>query len=119
MAQTLYDAMQNHGLSAGDVVVSKAGHDIGTALLVLSVDPPFARLADGTLRRYACPKRKRLSHVRRIGRIDDAEREFERVASIRDGPTREAAVRGLLVEFFIKEGKGSDLQSPEGGERDA
>jgi hypothetical protein len=105
MAQTLYDAMQNHGLSAGDVVVSKAGHDLGTALLVLSVEPPFARLADGTLRRYARPKRKRLSHVRRIGRIDDAEREFERVASMQDVMAREAAVRGLLAEFFEKEEK--------------
>ena len=105
MAQTLYDAMQNHGLSAGDVVVSKAGHDLGTALLVLSVEPPFARLADGTLRRYAKPKRKRLSHVRCIGRIDDAEREFERVASMKDAMAREAAVRGLLAGFFEKEGK--------------
>ncbi len=100
MAPTLYDAMRTRGLSAGDVVVSLAGHDSGKAHLVLAVDPPFARMADGALRLYAKPKRKRLSHVRPIGRIDDADRELARVASIRDGPEREAAVRSLLAGFF-------------------
>jgi ribosomal protein L14E/L6E/L27E len=100
MAPTLFDAMRTRGLSAGDVVVSLAGHDRGKAHLVLSVEPPFARLADGDLRRYEKPKRKRLSHVRPIGRIRDADRELDRVASIRDGPAREAAVRTLLAGFF-------------------
>jgi len=100
VAPTLYDVMRTRGLSAGDVVVSLAGHDCGKAHLVLSVEPPFARLADGDLRRYAKPKRKRLSHVRPLGRIDDADLALSRLASIRDGPAREAAVRTLLAGFF-------------------
>jgi hypothetical protein len=100
VAPTLYDAMRTRGLSAGDVVVSLAGHDSGRAHLVLSVEPPFARLADGELRRYGKPKRKRLGHVRPIGRVDDAEGELARIAAIRDGPARDAAIRTLLAGFF-------------------
>lgn len=105
MAPTLFDAMRTRGLSAGDVVLSIAGHDAGRPFVVLAVEPPFARLADGDGRPYAKPKRKRLSHVRPVGRIDGAEEALARVAAIRDGPAREAAVRGLLAGFLEEKGK--------------
>ena len=118
MTPTLFDSMRTHGLSPGDVVLSLAGHDHGDALLVLAVAPPFALLADGSLRKYVKPKRKRLKHIRAIGRIDDADAELSRIASIRDGPAREAAIRRALAGFFEKEDR-SGPEGPEGGDKDA
>lgn len=102
MAPTFFHSLQARGLSHGDVVLSLAGHDRGDALLVLEVAPPYASVADGALRRYAKPKRKRLRHLRPIGRIDDPDEALARVAAIRDGPAREAAIRSLLDGFFAK-----------------
>lgn len=114
MAPTLYDALRTGGLSAGDVVVSKAGHDGGRAFVVLAVEPPYARLADGGTRPWARPKRKRLKHVRPVGRIPDAEAALGRIGAIRDGPAREAAVRRLLEEF-LRDGETKEKERAEDG----
>lgn len=50
-------------LKRGQVVRSRAGRDQGSFLAVLSVEPPWAVLADGKKRPLERPKRKKLMHL--------------------------------------------------------
>lgn len=65
----LFDAMQNRGLVAGQLVLSRAGHDRGRVYLVIRVDRNFIDCVDGDFRPLDKPKHKRSSHVRPIGQL--------------------------------------------------
>ncbi len=53
-------------LEPGRAVLSKAGRDTGRRLIVLRMDPPFAYVADGHLRKVESPKRKKERHLRAL-----------------------------------------------------
>ncbi len=50
-------------LSVGQVVYSKRGRDKGLAFVVISVDAEYAFLADGSLRKFSGPKKKKFKHI--------------------------------------------------------
>ena len=51
----------------GEIVLSLKGHDAGGLFCVLDAQDGFARIVDGKGRKLATPKRKRESHLRRVG----------------------------------------------------
>ena len=53
----------------GSVVRSIAGHDKGDYFIVLSLKDGYAYLADGKLRKAELPKKKKLKHIQKSGKI--------------------------------------------------
>ena len=51
----------------GEIVLSLKGHDAGGLFCVLDAQDGFVRIVDGKGRKLAAPKRKRESHLRRVG----------------------------------------------------
>ncbi len=51
----------------GEIVLSLKGHDAGQLFCVLDAQDGFARIVNGKERKLATPKRKRESHLRRVG----------------------------------------------------
>lgn len=47
----------------GCIVTSMAGHDKGRTYMVIRTEGEFAYLADGRLKTWAKPKKKRLKHI--------------------------------------------------------
>ncbi len=53
----------------GSVVRSIAGHDKGDYFIVLALEDDYAYIADGKLRKAQSPKKKKLKHVQKSGKI--------------------------------------------------
>ncbi len=49
--------------SIGQVVFSKRGRDKGLPFVVIMVEAEYAFLADGSLRKFAAPKKKKFKHI--------------------------------------------------------
>ena len=56
-------------ITAGTVVISRAGHDCGRAMLVVRNDGEFLFVADGKERKLEKPKKKNRKHVRATSRV--------------------------------------------------
>lgn len=56
-------------ITAGSVVISRAGHDCGRAMLVVRNDGEFLFVADGKERKLEKPKKKNRKHVRATSRV--------------------------------------------------
>lgn len=57
--------MKDIVIKLGDIVVSKAGHDKGTAYAVIKIiSDDFCLLADGRLKKQNNPKLKRFKHLK-------------------------------------------------------
>lgn len=56
-------------ITAGTVVISRAGHDCGRAMLVVRIDGEFLFVADGKERKLEKPKKKNRKHVRATSRV--------------------------------------------------
>ncbi len=56
-------------ITAGTVVISRAGHDCGRAMLVVRNDGEFLFVADGKERKLEKPKKKNKKHVRATSRV--------------------------------------------------
>ena len=56
-------------ITAGTVVISRAGHDCGRAMLVVRIDGGFLFVADGKERKLEKPKKKNRKHVRATSRV--------------------------------------------------
>ena len=56
-------------ITAGSVVISRAGHDCGRAMLVVRNDGEFLFVADGKERKLEKPKKKNKKHVRATSRV--------------------------------------------------
>ena len=56
-------------ITAGTVVISRAGHDCGRAMLVVRTDGEFLFVADGKERKLDKPKKKNKKHVRATSRV--------------------------------------------------
>ncbi len=58
-------------MEAGDIVLSRAGHDSGRAFVVTSVvSEGFVLIADGKSRKIEAPKLKRIKHLRVVGKSE-------------------------------------------------
>ncbi len=53
----------------GSVVRSIAGHDKGDYFIVLALEDGYAYVADGKLRKAELPKKKKLKHIQKSGKI--------------------------------------------------
>lgn len=60
-------------MKIGSVVRSTAGRDQGRELVVLEMQGEYLLLADGKVRKLACPKRKKRKHLADTGRCIDLE----------------------------------------------
>ena len=56
-------------ITAGTVVISRASHDCGRAMLVVRTDGEFLFVADGKERKLEKPKKKNRKHVRATSRV--------------------------------------------------
>lgn len=53
-------------INQGDLVLSKAGRDVGRYFLTVKVDDEFAFIVDGKVRKVKNPKKKKLKHLQKI-----------------------------------------------------
>lgn len=60
-------------ITTGTVVISRAGHDSGRAMLVVGVDGGYVLVADGKERKLEKPKKKNKKHVRATRRVISTE----------------------------------------------
>lgn len=75
----------------GEIVLSLKGHDAGGLFCVIHAQDGFASIADGKGRKLATPKRKRESHLRRVGTsAHPAIIRLQRGESVSDRALRQA-----------------------------
>lgn len=91
---TVFSAMLAKGCAPGQLVQSKAGHDQGRIYLILAVDGNFAACIDGDYRPVDRPKRKRVSHLRRLGALPPGWQEA--LQNLTDLGQQNALVRSLI-----------------------
>ena len=53
----------------GSMVRSLAGHDKSDYFIVLSINGEYAYVADGKLRKVESPKKKKLKHLQKSGKV--------------------------------------------------
>jgi large subunit ribosomal protein L14e len=99
MSETVFSIIHHKGLSRGFVVQSMAGHDRLKPYLVIRAEGGFVYLADGGLRRLEKPKKKRASHVRPLGMLNDLN-AMDEAESLGDSGQKNSAIRRLLAEFI-------------------
>jgi hypothetical protein len=104
----LFDILLSDGLAAGALVQSLAGHDRLRPYLVVRVEGCFVWLADGSARRLENPKKKRVRHVRPLGRVDEAG--LARIEALGDAGQRNSALRKLL-DTLLGSQPGEDASS--------
>ena len=81
-------------LETGQAVLSLAGRDAGRVMVVLEADEEgFVLAADGRRRKLASPKRKRVKHLRGLGKVLEPEeyatdRRLRRALSRLEEPER-------------------------------
>ena len=85
-------------ITAGTVVISRAGHDCGRAMMVVQTDGEFLFVADGKERKLEKPKKKNRKHVRATSRV------------INPAGLTDKSLRRTLRELF---GQDSALQESE------
>lgn len=96
-------------MTKGSIVLSKAGRDKGTLLMVLAVEDNFVILADGRGRKIEQPKRKKLRHVELVG-VDETVTNGELTkAGYAQVTNRE--VRHVLSRFKAVEQEGLGIVS--------
>ncbi len=79
----------------GEIVLSLKGHDAGKLFCVLDAQNGFASIVNGKERKLATPKRKRESHLRRVGTsAHPAITRLQRGEGVSD-----RAIRGALAAF--------------------
>ncbi len=83
----------------GDIVRSKAGHDVGYVYIVIAADDMYCFVANGKTRFIDMPKKKKQKHLELIGQIEESlsryilERSHEFSKESRTG---DAKLRSLL-----------------------
>lgn len=81
-------------IEPGRIVLSKAGRDAGRRFVVLSVEEPFAFVADGELRKVETPKKKKHRHLRAL-----PERHEAIASTLAEGKTpSNAEIRRCLTD---------------------
>jgi hypothetical protein len=99
MNTTVFSIIQHQGLARGSIVQSLAGHDRLRPYIAIRVDDCYAYLADGGLRRFEKPKKKRVRHVRPLGMLNNLQ-TLDDVEALGDSGRRNSELRRLLSEFL-------------------
>ena len=90
--------MKDKNLYAGDVAVSKAGHDAKRIYLVIKVvGEDLCLVSDGRLRKLDNPKVKRFKHLDKIDARDDM------IKSLEEGKLTDKAVNAELKKYQKQE----------------
>ncbi len=90
--------MKYENLKTGDVAISKAGHDAGTAYLVVKiVGEDFCLVSDGRLKKLDGPKLKRFRHLARTDEREDLAKKLE------EGKLTDKALRAELKKYAKQE----------------
>ncbi len=75
----------------GSVVRSIAGHDKGDYFIVLALENGYAYVADGNLRKARSPKKKKLKHIQKSGKIAaDLKERLDKRETVEDFELRKA-----------------------------
>jgi hypothetical protein len=98
MNETVWAHLHNRGLTAGQLALSKAGHDRGRIYLVVAVEGSFADCVDGNHRLIDHPKRKRVKHLRSLGDVESFEPEWRKTLDqMHDPGQQNAYIRHLII----------------------
>lgn len=83
----------------GQLVQSIAGRDSGKYFLVMGtgVDSGMVQVADGSVRRVNCPKKKNIKHLKRFGLIDGDLAEKVRLNQRVTNGEVEKAIKNLMA----------------------
>lgn len=100
MDSSVYEIMKCGGIFPGTVVLSQAGHDAGKVYLVLSGNGRLVCVADGRVRTADHTKTKRVTHLKALGMIGQAEERISALQSMPKAETKNAMIRDLIAEFF-------------------
>lgn len=103
---TFFDLLKNSGIVSGSIVISTAGHDKNRIYTVLRVDDKIAFVCDGVYRIYENPKKKRVTHLKQIGMINDM-RENSDQSDIADVIELKNRLVQRWISEYIKENKQS------------
>lgn len=88
------------GLSKGQIVRSKAGHDKGKVYIVWEIiDGKHVLIVDGDQRKLQKPKKKRVLHLQKFNRMIDLAFEIENDLGVKN-----ARIRKQLEPYQLKEG---------------
>lgn len=91
--------MKDKNLKAGDITVSRAGHDAGRVYLVVKiVGEDFCLASDGRLRKLDNPKVKRFKHLDKVDEREDLLEALEK------GNITDKAVSAELKKY-LKQGR--------------
>lgn len=109
MEKTVFDIIKNKGISAGAIAVSTAGHDKNMAYLVIFCENRITKAVNGFNRDFSNPKTKRVSHLKQIGRISDADIVIDRLKLIKNTEEQNTAIKNIISKIVIngisKQGK--------------
>lgn len=90
--------MKDKNLQAGDVAVSRAGHDAGRHYLIVKiVGEDFCLAVDGRLRKLDNPKLKRFKHIDKVDERKDLKEALEK------GNITDKAVNAELKKYIQTE----------------
>ena len=81
-------------LNVGRAVFSKAGRDRGGAFIIIKTEGEYAYIADGELRKFEKPKKKKIKHLQPINHTDG-----EVINKIKDGTITDQNIREALKQF--------------------
>ena len=99
MMMKMYKILQCKGLAPGSVVISTAGHDSGSVYVVTCIELPFVWLSDGHHRPVDKQKKKRISHIKRLGQIKQQDWDRMLTGNVDNGQ-RNARIRCLIKSFI-------------------
>ena len=79
-------------VALGQIVVSRAGRDIGKSFVVIKViDPLFVEICDGNLHKLEKPKKKRIKHLNITkGKVESLEEKLKSNSKITNAEIRKA-----------------------------
>lgn len=99
---TVFDLLKNRGILSGSIVLSKAGHDVNNMYIVLSVENKMALLVDGILKNEIHPKKKRVTHLKTIGILDNKEQRINQLKSTSGEPDQNKLIQEWFLEILTE-----------------
>ena len=100
----VFDILKNNGIFPGSIAISKAGRDAGRIYIVLDVGEKMAYVADGQKRTLSRPKKKRVTHLRTAGLLEDWN---DKAAQLKSAPSSgtDRMLRKWISEFSDQDGR--------------
>lgn len=102
LKRTVFDLLKNNGVLPGNIVLSKAGHDINRMYVVLSVEDKIAFLANGIQKNKNHPKKKRVTHLKTIGMLDGRKQRIDKLELLHNEPDQNKLIQKWLLEIMTE-----------------